>query len=106
MADKSEAAPAIRTAKAKRREVVLLCAKCAKRQSCREKDLRRAIARAAPDGKVTIATTRCLDPCPKRMLTLATPALLATGKVILVDPALPKDAMPGVAAALALGGTA
>ena len=92
-----------RTAKAGFAEVVLVCGKCAKRQGVDRKRLGRVLKRAAgrPEGeavsrakaghkprKVKIVETGCLGPCPKRMLTVATAASLARGRVVLLDPAL------------------
>ncbi|MEH3116504.1 MAG: (2Fe-2S) ferredoxin domain-containing protein [Methylorubrum populi] len=90
-----------RTAKAGFSDLVLVCGKCAKRQGVARKRLGRALKRAletdsggkgqAKDkakGKVRVLETGCLGPCPKRMLTLATPQSLARRRVLLVDPAL------------------
>ncbi|MFC7663265.1 hypothetical protein ACFQWF_11720 [Methylorubrum suomiense] len=101
-----------RTAKASFAEVVLVCGKCAKRQGVDRKRLGRALKRVlkrAPsshataeiDGtlrkaetrktkarKVKIVETGCLGPCPKRLLTVATAASLARGRVVLLEPAL------------------
>ncbi len=87
----------VRTAKADFAEVVLVCGKCAKRQGVDRKRLGRALKRAAgrPEGearpkarKVKVVETGCLGPCPKRMLTVATTASLARGRVVLLDPTL------------------
>ncbi|WP_342151113.1 hypothetical protein [Methylorubrum sp. SB2] len=86
-----------RTAKAGFAEVVLVCGKCAKRQGVDRKRLGRALKRAAarPEGearqkarKVKVVETGCLGPCPKRLLTVATPASLARGRVVLLAPSL------------------
>ena len=99
----------VRTAKAGFTDLVLVCRKCAKRQGVDRKQLGRAVKRAfrqeARDaagkgaGKVRVLETGCLGPCPKRMLTLATPESLARRRVILVDPAL--DAIGPAALTLA-----
>ncbi len=89
----------VRTAKAGFSDLVLVCRKCAKRQGVDRKRIGRAVKRALkqaardtgsakPAGKVRLLETGCLGPCPKRMLTLATPDSLARRRVILVDPAL------------------
>nr|WP_286134460.1 (2Fe-2S) ferredoxin domain-containing protein [Methylobacterium sp. Leaf123] len=82
----------MRTAKAGFSDLVLVCRKCAKRQGVDRKQLGRAVKRAFKQGggagKVRVLETGCLGPCPKRMLTLATPESLARRRVILVDPAL------------------
>ena len=81
-----------RTARAKFSGLVLVCAKCAKRQGFRKgeaaKRLKRALG-ARIEGKARIVETRCLGPCPKRLLTLATPDSLSRGRLLLIDPALP-----------------
>ncbi|WP_232631589.1 hypothetical protein [Methylobacterium sp. Leaf118] len=92
-----------RTAKAGFAEMVLVCRKCAKRQGVDRKRLGRALKRAAAReagdgarvagarkgaGRVKVVATGCLGPCPKRMLTVATPASLARARVFLLDPAL------------------
>lgn len=88
----------VRTAKAGFSDLVLVCRKCAKRQGVDRKQIGRAIKRAfkqvprekdtAKGFKVRVLETGCLGPCPKRMLTLATPDSLARRRVLLVDPAL------------------
>ncbi|WP_238258770.1 hypothetical protein, partial [Methylorubrum podarium] len=93
----------VRTAKASFSDLVLVCRKCAKRQGVDRKQIGRAVKRALRQGgrgeafakesgkgagKVRLLETGCLGPCPKRMLTLATPDSLARRRVILVDPAL------------------
>ena len=103
-----------RTAKAGFSDLVLVCRKCAKRQGVARKQIGRAVKQALKQGargdgsgkragkvrlgkvrlgkvrlgKVRLLETGCLGPCPKRMLTLATPDSLARRRVILVDPAL------------------
>jgi hypothetical protein len=93
-----------RTAKAGFSDLVLVCRKCAKRQGVARKQIGRAVKQALKQGargdgsakragkvrlgKVRLVETGCLGPCPKRMLTLATPDSLARRRVILVDPAL------------------
>lgn len=93
----------VRTAKAGFSDLVLVCRKCAKRQGVDRKQIVRAVKRAfeqVPRGKdagkkevgksakVRVLETGCLGPCPKRMLTLATPESLARRRLLLVDPAL------------------
>ena len=93
-----------KTAKAGFSDLVLVCRKCAKRQGVDRKQIGRAVKRALKQGargdgsakrtgkvrlgKIRLVETGCLGPCPKRMLTLATPDSLARRRVILVDPAL------------------
>lgn len=79
-----------RTAKARFSEIVLVCAKCAKRQSLRPRDLRGRVKDAlkrAGGRKVRVVETGCLGPCPKRLLALATGSSVAAGRILLLDPA-------------------
>ncbi|WP_236960169.1 (2Fe-2S) ferredoxin domain-containing protein [Methylobacterium durans] len=80
-----------RTAKTKLSEIVLVCAKCAKRQSVGKRAVRRLLKSGLkgthPKRKVRIVETGCLGPCPKRALAVATGASLARGRVVLLDPA-------------------
>ncbi len=95
MGRRQEPGGAPRMAKAKFCDLVLVCGKCAKRQGVERKRIGRALKRAfkaaAPEkgaGKVRVLETGCLGPCPKRMLTLATPHSLARRRVLLIDPDL------------------
>jgi hypothetical protein len=99
--------PAGRSAKTKLTEVVVVCAKCAKRQGLRPRAVRallkKAGKRADPDGrpgrrrKLCIVESGCLGPCPKRAVAVATGASLAAGRVVLLDPeARPKEALAAV----------
>jgi hypothetical protein len=107
-------APAIRTprgsAKTRLAGIAVICAKCAKRQGLRPRDLRRLLKDAAGRAgehlprdargrrrKLRLVASGCLGPCPKRAVAVATPASLAAGRVLLVDPAAGPD---GMAAAL------
>ena len=106
-----------RTAKAGFDDLVLVCAKCAKRQGFRKgeaaKRLKRAL-RARAGGKAGIVKTRivktrivesrCLGPCPKRLLTLATPDSLSRGRLLLIDPALPDAELDALVPAPRAGG--
>lgn len=99
----------VRVAKTRICEVVVVCAKCAKRQGLRPRDVRDllkgAAKRAARDGrlpdraKIRVVESGCLGPCPKRALAVATGASVATGRVLLLDPA----AGPEAALAAVLG---
>jgi hypothetical protein len=85
-----------RSAKTKFAEVVVVCAKCAKRQGLRAKvvcaRLRKAGKKAAQDRpssvrrKLCVVESGCLGPCPKRAVAIATGESLAAGRVILIDP--------------------
>lgn len=83
--------PGIRTAKAKFCEIVVVCAKCAKRQGLGKRVLRDRLKaemkRTDPRRKLRIVETGCLGPCPKRALAVATGAGVAQGRILLVDPA-------------------
>ena len=101
----------VRSAKTKIAEIVVVCAKCAKRQGLRPRDVRGllkgAAKRAARDGrlqgrtKIRVVESGCLGPCPKRALAVATGASVAAGRVLLLDPAAGPDA--ALAAILSVG---
>ncbi|WP_407520212.1 (2Fe-2S) ferredoxin domain-containing protein [Methylobacterium oryzisoli] len=78
-------------------EIVVVCAKCAKRQGVRAKavrgDIKRELKRGQPGRKVRVVETGCLGLCPKRSLTFATTASLRAGRLIVVDPATAPDAL-------------
>lgn len=84
-----------RTAKAGFAELVLVCAKCAKRQALPKRAMRgmlkQAYKRRSGRAKLRVVETGCLGPCPKRALAVATAASLATGRVLLLDPAATPD---------------
>ena len=98
--------PARRLAKTKLTEIVVVCAKCAKRQGLRPAAVRALLkkagkhaARDAAGGrsKLRIVESGCLGPCPKRAIAVATGASLAAGRVILLDPeAGPAEALAAV----------
>ncbi|SFL17963.1 hypothetical protein [Methylobacterium pseudosasicola] len=106
--DRPAGRPALtRSAKTKLAEVVVVCAKCAKRQGLRPRAVRAmlkgAAKQAAKDGlltgrtKLCIVESGCLGPCPKRAVAVATGASLAEGRVVLLDPeAAPQDALAAV----------
>ncbi len=87
---KQKSAP--RTAKAPFSDLVVVCAKCAKRQGIGKREvgrgLKRAFKRAAPARKVKVVVTGCLGPCPKHLIAAATPASLAARRLLLLDPDL------------------
>ncbi|MER2266590.1 (2Fe-2S) ferredoxin domain-containing protein [Methylobacterium oxalidis] len=90
--------PKPRTAKTKLEAVIVVCAKCAKRQSLGSRAVRgllkRGLKRGHPKRKVRVVETGCLGPCPKRALAVATGASLARGRVVLLDPAAtPEEAV-------------
>lgn len=84
-----------RSAKAKFAGIVLVCSKCAKRQSLSPKSVRGRVKAAAKGSgrKLRVVETGCLGPCPKRHLALATGASVAAGRIVLVDPAADAEAM-------------
>ncbi|WP_430913001.1 (2Fe-2S) ferredoxin domain-containing protein [Methylobacterium sp. sgz302541] len=78
-----------RTAKAGFAEVVLVCAKCAKRQGLKARAVRGRVKDALKrEGgrKVRVVKTGCLGPCPKRHLAVATGASVAAGRIVLLEP--------------------
>ncbi|ACL58195.1 (2Fe-2S) ferredoxin domain-containing protein [Methylobacterium nodulans] len=79
-------------------DLVVVCAKCAKRQGIGKvrKDLKRALKRTRPDRKVRVVETGCLGLCPKRSLTFATAASLRAGRLVVLDPATEAEAMAQV----------
>jgi len=78
-------------------EIVMVCAKCAKRQGVGAKAVRGGLKRALkadPRGrKVRVVETGCLGLCPKRSLTLATAGSLGEGRLLVLDPDLAPAAM-------------
>jgi hypothetical protein len=88
------------TAKTKFGGIAVVCAKCAKRQGLRPKEIRGLLRDAyhdlGPDPaetgktgkrrKLRILESGCLGPCPKRSVAVATGASLAAGRVLLIDP--------------------
>ncbi|MCJ2085898.1 hypothetical protein MKK88_07810 [Methylobacterium sp. E-005] len=86
---------ASRSAKTKLTEVVVVCAKCAKRQGLRPRAVRALLKKAGKQAtrdaaggrrKLCVVESGCLGPCPKRAIAVATGASLAAGRVILLDP--------------------
>jgi hypothetical protein len=91
----------VKTATAKTRigGLAVVCAKCAKRQGLRPKEVRNLLRDAYRDlgpasapgkggkrRKLRILESGCLGPCPKRSVAVATGASLAAGRVLLLDP--------------------
>ncbi len=94
---KDEAAPArIRMARAGFTDLVLVCAKCTKRQGLKKGAVRGLLKRAlkgAPEGRrMRVVEVGCLGPCPKRALAVATSASLAVRRIHLLDPAASPEA--------------
>jgi hypothetical protein len=92
----------IRYARAKFDAVVLVCAKCAKRQGLPKGTLRSVLKRAMKEragsskerrAKPRLVEVGCLGPCPKRAVAVATTASLARGRIALVDPAGDRQAI-------------
>ncbi|SDM93593.1 hypothetical protein SAMN05216360_104311 [Methylobacterium phyllostachyos] len=102
----SDRRPAGRLAKTKLTEIVVVCAKCAKRQGLRPAAVRALLKKAGKQAtrdasgsrrKLRIVESGCLGPCPKRAIAVATGASLAAGRVILLDPeATPAEALATV----------
>ena len=78
-------------------EIVMVCAKCAKRQGVGAKAVRGGLKRALKADrrgrKVRVVETGCLGLCPKRSLTLATAGSLGEGRLLVLDPTLSAEAM-------------
>ncbi|WP_208642258.1 (2Fe-2S) ferredoxin domain-containing protein [Methylobacterium terrae] len=78
-------------------EIVMVCAKCAKRQGVGAKAVRGGLKRALKADrrgrKVRVVETGCLGLCPKRSLTLATTGSLGAGRLVVIDPSLEPAAM-------------
>ncbi len=78
-------------------EIVMVCAKCAKRQGIGAKAVRGGLKRALKADrrgrKVRVVETGCLGLCPKRSLTLATTGSLGAGRLVVIDPSLEPAAM-------------
>ena len=93
--DRTVSGPRIRAAKSKIDAVVLVCAKCQKRQGMPKRTVRdllkRGLKRGHPKRKLRIVETGCLGPCPKRALAVATGASLAARRILLLDPAATPD---------------
>ncbi|WP_298956219.1 (2Fe-2S) ferredoxin domain-containing protein [uncultured Methylobacterium sp.] len=88
-------------------EIVMVCAKCAKRQGVGAKAVRRGLKQGAKrlrgGGRLRVVEVGCLGLCPKRSLTLASGASLRDGRLLVFDPAADPAAMlaallPGAAA--------
>lgn len=95
MADILPLPPRDRTARAPYRELVVTCAKCARKLDGGfgrkgSKPLRSVLKRALKSGgwgrKVRVAEVSCLGLCPKRRQVVATRAQLAAGRLLVVEP--------------------
>ena len=84
-----------RSARAPFRATVLVCGKCARKLKGGfgpdgGKPLRKALKRELKSGawgrKVRVVETSCLDLCPKRRQVAASPASLAEGRLLVVEP--------------------
>ena len=100
-----------KSAKTKLTEIVVVCSKCAKRQGLHPRAVRALLkgaskmaareavrdGRAAGRTKLCIVESKCLGPCPKHAVAVATGASLAAGRVVLLDPeAGPQEALAAV----------
>ena len=87
----------VRTAKAKFSEVVAVCAKCAKRQGLSKRAIRdrvkAGLKQSGSGVKLRVVETGCLGPCPKRLVAVATGVSVAAGRILLIDPTAPPDAV-------------
>lgn len=85
-----------RNARAPFRGVVLVCGKCARKLDGEgfgrrgREPLRKAFKRALKGGpwgrKVRVVETACLGLCPRRRQVVATPATLAAGRLLVLEP--------------------
>lgn len=82
-----------RTAKAGFDDLVVVCAKCAKRQGLAKRafgrSLKQAFKRETGGRKMRVVEAGCLGPCPKRLIAVATPESIGRRRVLLLDPVLP-----------------
>ena len=95
-------ARATRTAKTRLSGLVVVCAKCAKRQGLTKPELgrrvKRALRRVQPERKVKVVSSGCLGPCPKRLVAVATPASLNARRLLLIDSTCPASIAASLAA--------
>jgi hypothetical protein len=75
-----------RTARAAVEQVVFVCKKCAKKFPDRK--FRKRLEKAAKDRRwrgVRVMETGCFDLCPKGRQVVASPALMAAGRLMVVE---------------------
>lgn len=106
MSGKTGAAPArAKVARGRWSEVLLVCAKCGKRQGLGRGEMRKRLKRAAkavPDARdfggkargprLRVAEVGCLGICPGKGVVAATAAGLSQGRVVVLDPAVAGEA--------------
>lgn len=90
-----DATQRLRTARADFSDLVVICRKCAKRQGVGKAEFRASLKRAFKGSgrKAKLVESGCLGPCPKRLLTVATPDSLTARRLLLLDPSLPQTAL-------------
>ena len=73
----------IKPARAPWPDVVLVCAKCARKAGRKRfaKELKGALKASGSGARARVVEVGCLDLCPKRRLTLATGSDLAKGRL-------------------------
>ncbi|GLS42400.1 hypothetical protein GCM10007884_03850 [Methylobacterium brachythecii] len=100
----------MRAAKADFEGIVVVCAKCAKRQGFAKRDfcrsLKQAFRRETRGRKIKVVETGCFGPCPKRLIAVATPASMSCRRVMLLDPALTAPEIRGLLPDLGLDAAA
>jgi predicted metal-binding protein len=83
-----------RTARAPVEQLVFVCRKCAKKFPDRKFSKR--LEKAAKDRRwrgVRIMETGCFDLCPKRRQVVTSPALMAQGRLMVVQPGTEPEAV-------------
>ena len=85
----------IQTARPPWSDVVFVCRKCARKSGRKKfaKELKADLKRGGHGKTVRVVETDCLDPCPKRRLTIASRADLAVGRVTVVPPDIEIEAV-------------
>ncbi|GJD69283.1 hypothetical protein MMMDOFMJ_2212 [Methylobacterium gnaphalii] len=100
----------MRTAKVDFDGIVVVCAKCAKRQGFAKRDfgrsLKKAFRREVRGRKIKVVETGCFGPCPKRLIAVATQPSMGRKRVMLIDPALPAPDVQGLLPDLGLDAAA
>ncbi|GEO98759.1 (2Fe-2S) ferredoxin domain-containing protein [Methylobacterium haplocladii] len=89
-----------RAAKGDFDDLIVVCAKCAKRQGLGKRafgrSLKRAFKRETGGRRMRVVETGCLGPCPKRLVAVATSDSISRSRVLLLDPALPPATVRGL----------
>lgn len=90
----------MRAAKVKFDAIVVVCAKCAKRQGFAKRDFcrsfKQAFRRETRSRKIKVIESGCFGPCPKRLVAVATPASMSRKRVVLLNPGLISSEIQGL----------